>query len=209
MRRAAGPACGGGGRMRNGGLTRCSCLQRQSQQRELVNGGGPGLAKPGGTLAYVTCSLLPQENDHQIEAFRKAMPPSPTRYGGACRRPRLPAPSKPPHGGQARSAPDAAMHGTDGFTSRFWAAGSYSSACANAVLPACARPAGLSRPMPAPRQTLALLCRYLIRSVLFILSLAKRIEAGHAFASIETVPAVRTLRNRPGAAASLRPIAQR
>ena len=30
--------------------------------------------KPGGTLAYVTCSLLPQENDQQIEAFLESTP---------------------------------------------------------------------------------------------------------------------------------------
>ena len=43
-------------------------LERQAQQRALLATAAQ-LVKPGGTLAYVTCSLLPQENDQQIEAF--------------------------------------------------------------------------------------------------------------------------------------------
>jgi 16S rRNA (cytosine967-C5)-methyltransferase len=30
---------------------------------------GAGLTKPGGTLAYVTCSVLPEENRDQVAAF--------------------------------------------------------------------------------------------------------------------------------------------
>ena len=30
---------------------------------------GAGLTKPGGTLVYVTCSVLPEENRDQVEAF--------------------------------------------------------------------------------------------------------------------------------------------
>jgi 16S rRNA (cytosine967-C5)-methyltransferase len=32
---------------------------------------GAGLTKPGGTLAYVTCSVLPEENRDQVAAFLK------------------------------------------------------------------------------------------------------------------------------------------
>jgi 16S rRNA (cytosine967-C5)-methyltransferase len=49
-------------------LTPVQLLERQAQQRALLSIAAP-LVKPGGTLAYVTCSLLPQENDQQIEAF--------------------------------------------------------------------------------------------------------------------------------------------
>ncbi len=49
-------------------LTPVQLLERQAQQRALLDIAAP-LVKPGGTLAYVTCSLLPQENDQQIEAF--------------------------------------------------------------------------------------------------------------------------------------------
>ena len=49
-------------------LTPVQLLERQAQQRALLFAAAP-LVKPGGTLAYVTCSLLPQENDQQIEAF--------------------------------------------------------------------------------------------------------------------------------------------
>ncbi len=49
-------------------LTPVQLLERQAQQRALLAMAAQ-LVKPGGTLAYVTCSLLPQENDQQIEAF--------------------------------------------------------------------------------------------------------------------------------------------
>jgi 16S rRNA (cytosine967-C5)-methyltransferase len=49
-------------------LTPVQLLERQAQQRALLAAAAQ-LVKPGGTLAYVTCSLLPQENDQQIEAF--------------------------------------------------------------------------------------------------------------------------------------------
>ncbi len=49
-------------------LTPVQLLERQAQQRALLAMAAQ-LVKPGGTLAYVTCSLLPEENDQQIEAF--------------------------------------------------------------------------------------------------------------------------------------------
>jgi 16S rRNA (cytosine967-C5)-methyltransferase len=33
-----------------------------------------GLVRPGGRLAYITCSVLPQENNAQIRAFHRASP---------------------------------------------------------------------------------------------------------------------------------------
>jgi 16S rRNA (cytosine967-C5)-methyltransferase len=54
-------------------LNALQLLDRQAQQRDLLKSGA-ALVKPGGTLAYVTCSVLPQENDHQIAAFLEAHP---------------------------------------------------------------------------------------------------------------------------------------
>ena len=41
---------------------------RQAEQRAVLDLGAP-LVKPGGRLAYVTCSVLPSENRDQVEAF--------------------------------------------------------------------------------------------------------------------------------------------
>jgi 16S rRNA (cytosine967-C5)-methyltransferase len=42
--------------------------ERQAEQVRVLDLAA-GLTKPGGTLAYVTCSLLPEENRDQVEAF--------------------------------------------------------------------------------------------------------------------------------------------
>ncbi len=42
--------------------------QRINEQREVLTAAS-SLIKPGGRLVYVTCSLLPQENQHQIDWF--------------------------------------------------------------------------------------------------------------------------------------------
>jgi 16S rRNA (cytosine967-C5)-methyltransferase len=47
--------------------------QRLSDQRELLDGGAR-LVRPGGRLHYITCSLLPEENRDQVEAFLKRQP---------------------------------------------------------------------------------------------------------------------------------------
>jgi 16S rRNA (cytosine967-C5)-methyltransferase len=49
-------------------LTPAQIEDRMATQRELLDKAAP-LLKDGGTLAYVTCSLLPDENDAQIAAF--------------------------------------------------------------------------------------------------------------------------------------------
>lgn len=41
---------------------------RQAEQAEVLDRGA-ALVKPGGRLAYITCSLLPAENGDQVEAF--------------------------------------------------------------------------------------------------------------------------------------------
>jgi 16S rRNA (cytosine967-C5)-methyltransferase len=45
--------------------------ERQETQRSLL-AAGASLLKPGGVLAYVTCSVLPEENAHQVQAFLQA-----------------------------------------------------------------------------------------------------------------------------------------
>ena len=42
--------------------------ERQAEQVRVLDLAA-GLTKPGGTLAYVTCSVLPEENHDQVEAF--------------------------------------------------------------------------------------------------------------------------------------------
>jgi 16S rRNA (cytosine967-C5)-methyltransferase len=45
--------------------------QRQQEQREALALAAP-LVKPGGKLVYVTCSVLPEENEDQVAAFLAA-----------------------------------------------------------------------------------------------------------------------------------------
>ncbi|MGO9547678.1 MAG: RsmB/NOP family class I SAM-dependent RNA methyltransferase [Rhodomicrobium sp.] len=54
-------------------LTPAQLSERVAEQRALLLRAAP-LVKPGGTLAYVTCSLLAEENDRQIEAFLQTSP---------------------------------------------------------------------------------------------------------------------------------------
>ena len=43
--------------------------ERQAEQVRVLDLGGQHDVKPGGALAYVTCSVLPEENGDQVEAF--------------------------------------------------------------------------------------------------------------------------------------------
>ncbi|MEM9471040.1 MAG: RsmB/NOP family class I SAM-dependent RNA methyltransferase [Pseudomonadota bacterium] len=54
-------------------LTRESLANRGDDQRAVLARAAP-LVKPGGRLVYVTCSLLPEENIDQIEAFLASNP---------------------------------------------------------------------------------------------------------------------------------------
>jgi 16S rRNA (cytosine967-C5)-methyltransferase len=47
--------------------------QRQSEQAALLDE-TPRFLKPGGTLVYITCSILPEENDDQIVALKQRQP---------------------------------------------------------------------------------------------------------------------------------------
>jgi 16S rRNA (cytosine967-C5)-methyltransferase len=47
--------------------------QRIEEQRQLL-ATGAGLLRPGGRLHYITCSLLPEENTDQLDAFLTARP---------------------------------------------------------------------------------------------------------------------------------------
>ncbi|ODT75273.1 MAG: MFS transporter [Pelagibacterium sp. SCN 64-44] len=49
-------------------LTPDLVAQRQTEQSALLTEAA-GYLKPGGTLAYITCSILPEENDDRIAAF--------------------------------------------------------------------------------------------------------------------------------------------
>jgi 16S rRNA (cytosine967-C5)-methyltransferase len=54
-------------------LTETQLATRQVEQSALLGRGAP-LVKPGGRLVYVTCSLLPEENEDQIAAFLDSNP---------------------------------------------------------------------------------------------------------------------------------------
>ncbi|HWU65017.1 MAG TPA: RsmB/NOP family class I SAM-dependent RNA methyltransferase [Ensifer sp.] len=49
-------------------LTEKNLGERVAQQREVLEAAAP-YVRPGGQLAYVTCSLLPQENQEQVMSF--------------------------------------------------------------------------------------------------------------------------------------------
>lgn len=71
------------------------------------------LVRPGGRLIYATCSLLPQENDGQMDAFLARRPgfvpvPLETLWHGL-------APGVPPPSAGPWLALSPAAHGTDGF----------------------------------------------------------------------------------------------
>jgi 16S rRNA (cytosine967-C5)-methyltransferase len=105
-------------------LTPAQLAARLATQRELLLRAAP-LAKPGGTLAYVTCSLLPEENSRQIEAFLQSHPDfTPlelaARAAAVLSRP-LPA-HQPPDSLGLQLTPS--RHGTDGFYIALLARGS-------------------------------------------------------------------------------------
>lgn len=54
-------------------LTDRSLQERVEQQREALNEAAT-YVRPGGELIYVTCSVLPEENDRQIDAFLESHP---------------------------------------------------------------------------------------------------------------------------------------
>lgn len=54
-------------------LTQKQFDQRQKDQAQVLETGF-SLVKPGGTLLYITCSVLPEENTEQVAAFRQGHP---------------------------------------------------------------------------------------------------------------------------------------
>ncbi len=87
-------------------------LEELALRQDRILDSAARLAKPGGRLIYVTCSLLAAENEDRVEAFLAAHPefaPVPfaevwaAAVGGAC----------PADGPYLRLSP--AAHGTDGF----------------------------------------------------------------------------------------------
>ena len=70
--------CSGSGAWRRNPDSKWRLTERQLAQRiedqKAVLERGAGLVKPGGRLLYITCSVLPEENDDQVEAFLAAHP---------------------------------------------------------------------------------------------------------------------------------------
>ncbi|MEC9368658.1 MAG: RsmB/NOP family class I SAM-dependent RNA methyltransferase, partial [Pseudomonadota bacterium] len=89
--------------------------QRQQEQRDVLDLAAP-LLKPGGRLAYVTCSILPEENAGQVAAFLarhadfKLLP-----YADAWREALGTEPPASADGGTDSLLLTPASHGTDGF----------------------------------------------------------------------------------------------
>ena len=54
-------------------LTARNLEERIAQQQEAL-GDAAAFVRPGGSLVYVTCSVLPEENDRQIERFCEEHP---------------------------------------------------------------------------------------------------------------------------------------
>ena len=87
--------------------------ERQAEQRGVLALGAP-LVKPGGTLVYVTCSVLPEENGDQVAAFLTNHPDFALQPYAEAWRARL-APSRPVGGrGDDSLQLTPLRHGTDG-----------------------------------------------------------------------------------------------
>ncbi len=70
--------CSGSGSWRRKPDAKWRLTQKQFDQRRkdqaLVLENGLSLVKPGGTILYITCSVLPEENTEQVAAFRQRHP---------------------------------------------------------------------------------------------------------------------------------------
>ncbi len=90
-------------------LTEQDLAELRVKQADILNNGAK-LVRTGGKLIYATCSLLPEENEHQVSAFLDRHPdfaPIPGKRGWT-----LPGPA-PVLGSFLALTP--ARHGTDGF----------------------------------------------------------------------------------------------
>ena len=104
MRRVRAPAHGGAIPKRAGGSRRANWTGWSTLQARLL-GMAAQLLKPGGTLTYVTCSLLDEEGADQIDGFLAA------NRGWLVQTPALPLGSARGEGVRLSPAHDA----TDGF----------------------------------------------------------------------------------------------
>lgn len=96
-------------------LKPANVAERQNDQRAILEMAAP-LVKPGGQLVYVTCSILPEENDDQIAWFLGNHPafsalPWPTAWDAA----ELGTPPQSAGQGSHGLLLTPARHGTDGF----------------------------------------------------------------------------------------------
>ncbi len=88
-------------------------LAELSAKQAAILADASDLVRPGGRLVYATCSLLPEEDEMQIERFLARHPdfvalPAPALWAGLC--PAVPWPAEGPF-----MALSPARHGTDGF----------------------------------------------------------------------------------------------
>jgi 16S rRNA (cytosine967-C5)-methyltransferase len=92
-------------------------LEARLAEQRVVLDEGAGLVKPGGRLAYITCSVLPSENRDQVDAFLARHPEFKLIPWGALWEKALPeAPSIPSADGSAETLQMTPLsHGTDGF----------------------------------------------------------------------------------------------
>jgi 16S rRNA (cytosine967-C5)-methyltransferase len=92
-------------------------LEARLAEQRVVLDKGAGLVKPGGRLAYITCSVLPSENRDQVDAFLARHPEFKLIPWGALWEKALPgAPSIPSADGSAGTLQMTPLsHGTDGF----------------------------------------------------------------------------------------------
>ena len=89
--------------------------ERQAEQREALDLGAK-LVKPGGTLVYVTCSVLPEENGDQAAAFLAKHPDFAIEsYSEAWRKRFGTEPPRSADGKDDTLQLTPLCHGTDGF----------------------------------------------------------------------------------------------
>jgi 16S rRNA (cytosine967-C5)-methyltransferase len=88
---------------------------RQAEQAAVLDEGAP-MVKPGGRLAYITCSVLPSENRNQVEAFLARHPEFKLLPWGKLWADALPSPPLPSADGSSETLQMTPLsHGTDGF----------------------------------------------------------------------------------------------
>jgi 16S rRNA (cytosine967-C5)-methyltransferase len=91
-------------------------LEARLAEQRTVLALGRGLVKPGGRLTYITCSLLPEENNDQIAAFLATAPEFRLLpYAGVWREAFQSTAPVSADGDDGALLLTPARHGTDGF----------------------------------------------------------------------------------------------